>query len=135
MNCLTVLKFGTSERLDKMLASSLSKYEHIIISNVDDMYDLQNKKILFAIELGDTGINIGHMKMLSKIMTSGSDFMKSSVGGIIISSDNELFSRSIARKTIFYANMAGCMFPGKPLSEATGSLRNFRTQQAITAGN
>ena len=135
MNHLTVLKFGTSERLEKMLASSLSGYEHIIISNIDEMDNLQNKKILFAIELGDTGINIEHMRMLSKILLSGSDFMKNSVGGIIINSNNELFSRSIARKTIFYSNMAGCMFPGKPLSEAIGSLRNFRTQQAITAGN
>ena len=96
---------------------------------------MQNKRILFAIELGDTGINIEHMKMLSKILLSGPDFMKNSIGGIIISSNNELFSRSVARKTIFYANMAGCMFPGKPLSEAIGSLRNFRTQQAITAGD
>ena len=63
MNHLTVLQFGTSERLEKMLVSSLSKYEHTIITNVDDMDDLQNKRILFAIELGDTGINIEHMKM------------------------------------------------------------------------
>jgi len=135
MNHLTVLQFGTSERLEKMLVSSLSKYEHIIVSNVDDMDNLQNKKILFAIELGDTGINIEHMKMLDKILLSGTDFMKNSIGGIIISSNNELFSRSVARKTIFYANMAGCMFPGKPLSESIGSLKNFRTQQAITAGD
>ena len=135
MNHLTVLKFGTSERLEKMLVSSLSEYEHTIITNVDDMDNLQNKKILFAIELGDTGINIEHMKMLSKILLSGTDFMKNSIGGIIINSNNELFSRSVARKTIFYANMAGCMFPGKPLSESIGSLKNFRTQQAITAGD
>jgi len=133
MNRLTVLKFGTSERLEKMLSSSLSKYEHIIISKIDDMDNLQNKRILFAIELGDAGINIGHMKMLDKIVLSGSGFMKNSVGGIIISSNNELFSRSAARKTIFYANMAGCMFPGKPLSEAIGSLKNFRIQQAIAS--
>ncbi len=73
--------------------------------------------------------------MLTKIRLSGSDFMHKSIGGIIISSDNELFSRSVARQTIFYANMAGCMFPGKPLSEATGSLRNFSTQQIITEGS
>ena len=133
MNRLTVLKFGTSERLEKMLSSSLSKYEHIIISKIDDMDNLQNKRILFAIELGDAGINIEHMKMLDKIVLSGSGFMKNSVGGIIISSNNELFSRSAARKTIFYANMAGCMFPGKPLSEAIGSLKNFRIQQAIAS--
>ncbi len=135
MSKLTVLKFGHSERLDKMLEFSISGYEYHIITKVDDMNDLQNKKILFAIELGDTGINIEHLTMLAKIRLSGSDFMHNSIGGIIISSDNELFSRSVARQTIFYANMAGCMFPGKPLSEATGSLRNFSTQQIITEGS
>jgi multimeric flavodoxin WrbA len=118
-----------------MLEFSINEYEYHIMTKVDDMNDLQNKKILFAIELGDTGINIDHMTMLTKIRILGSDFMHKSIGGIIISSDNELFSRSVARQTIFYANMAGCMFPGKPLSEATGSLRNFSTQQIITEGS
>ena len=135
MKELTVLKFGQSERLDKMLEFSISEYDYHIITKVDDMNDLQNKRILFAIELGNSGINIEHMTMLTKIRLSGSDFMHKSIGGIIISSDNELFSRSVARQTIFYANMAGCMFPGKPLSEATGSLRNFSTQQIITEGS
>lgn len=135
MKELTVLKFGQSERLDKMLEFSISEYDYHIITKVDDMNDLKNKKILFAIELGNSGINIEHMTMLTKIRLSGSDFMHKSIGGIIISSDNELFSRSVARQTIFYANMAGCMFPGKPLSEATGSLRNFSTQQIITEGS
>lgn len=135
MNKLTVLKFGQSERLDKTLEFSISEYDYHIITKVDDMNDLQNKRILFAIELGNSGINIEHMTMLTKIRLSGSDFMHKAIGGIIISSDNELFSRSVARQTIFYANMAGCMFPGKPLSEATGSLRNFSTQQIITEGS
>lgn len=135
MKELTVLKFGQSERLDKMLEFSISEYDYHIITKVDDMNDLQNKRILFAIELGNSGINIEHMTMLTKIRLSGSDFMHKAIGGIIISSDNELFSRSVARQTIFYANMAGCMFPGKPLSEATGSLRNFSTQQIITEGS
>ena len=135
MNKLTVLKFGQSERLDKMLEFSISEYDYHIITKVDDMNDLKSKKILFAIELGNSGINIEHMTMLTKIRLSGSDFMHKAIGGIIISSNNELFSRSVARQTIFYANMAGCMFPGKPLSEATGSLRNFSTQQIITEGS
>lgn len=135
MNNITVLKFGTSERLEKMLQSSLVEYKYDIITNIDDMNSLQDKRILFAIELGDTGINIEHMKMLHKIKASSTNFMRNSIGGIIINTNNELFSRSIARQTIFYANMAGCMFPGKPLSEATGSLKNFNTQHIISGSN
>ena len=135
MSKLTVLKFGTSERLEKMISFSISEYEYDLITNVDEMNELQNKKILVAIELGDTGINIEHVKMLNKIRASGPDFMKNSIGCILINSRSELFSRAEARRTIFYANMAGCMFPGKPLSEATGSLKNFSTRQTIAEGN
>jgi hypothetical protein len=39
MSKITVLKFGTSERLEKMLASSLNEYEYDLITNVDDMND------------------------------------------------------------------------------------------------
>lgn len=134
MSKLTVLKFGSSERLEEMLQFSIMEYEYDIITNVDDIDDLQNKKILFAIELGDTGINIELMVFLNKIRLD-TDFMHNSIAGIIINSHNELFSRSIARQTIFYANMAGCMFPGKPLSEATGSLKSLTTQQIIAEGS
>lgn len=135
MDRLTILKFGSSQRLDKMLEFSTRGYKKETITDINRMNDLQNKRILFAIDLGLTGINIEHIKMLDKIGSSGPDFMKGSLGGIIINSHNELFSRSIARKTIFYANMAACMFPGKPLCEATASLRNFSTRQKASPEN
>lgn len=134
MNKIRVLKFGTSERLNKMLEFSLRGYECDIITDLDEMNDLQDKRIIFALDLYDTGINVEFMKLLEKIRSAGPGFMKNSTGGILINSDNELFTRGEARKTIFYANMAGCMFPGKTLSEATGSLRNFKTRQSITEG-
>ncbi|NLJ57248.1 MAG: NAD(P)H-dependent oxidoreductase [Tissierellia bacterium] len=135
MNKITVLKPGiTSERLEKMLTYSLKGYEYEVITVADNIKDLKNRKILFAIELGSTGINIEHMKILHKISLSGSNFMENSIGGILINSNNELFSKAEARKIIFYANMAGCMFPGRPLAEATGSLRNFKTQQVGAEG-
>lgn len=122
-----------SQRLEKMLEFSLNGYEYDAFKTSDEMKDLRNKKILFAIELGESGLNIEHFKMLEKIRMSGSDFMKNSAGSVIVNSSNELFSRDIARKTILYANIAGCMFPGRPLSEATGSLKNLYTQKKLSS--
>jgi len=127
-----------SQRLGKMLEYSLRGYEFDIIKTCDEiknMKNMKNKRILFAVELGDSGLNIEHLKMLEKIRISGIDFMENSVGSVIINSNNELFSRDTARKTILYANMAGCMFPGRPLSEATGSLKNLNTQKKISDSN
>lgn len=121
-----------SPRLEKMLEFSLKGHEAVIFRASEEVNDLKNKKILFAVELGESGINIEHFKMLEKIRMSGEKFMENSAGSIIINSSNELFSRDIARKTILYANMAGCMFPGRPLSEATGSLKNLNTRKKMT---
>ncbi|MGD9570021.1 MAG: flavodoxin family protein [Sedimentibacter sp.] len=130
MEKLIVLMPGeVSERLQKMFDYSVIGYDYYIIKDFDRVTDLKNKKILFVVELGESGINIELFKMLEKIKLSGNDFMKNSFGSILTNSNNELFSRDIARKVILYANMAGCMFPGRPLSEATGSLKCFNTQQ------
>ncbi len=130
MNELIVLMPGEiSERLQKMLEYSTKGYDLNIVSTCDEMKDLKCRKILFVAELGDTGINIELFKMLEKISLSGNDFMENSFGSVLINSGSELFSRDIARKIILYANLAGCMFPGRPLSEATGSLKNFNTQK------
>ena len=46
-------------------------------------------------------------------------------------SDVEPRTKDVARDMVFAANQAGCGFLGRPLVEATGSLRNFRTQAQI----
>lgn len=125
MDELIVLLPGTaSERLRKMLDYSLNGYEYEIVKTSDEITNLKNKRILFAVELGDAGINIELYKILEKINLSG-QILENSIGSVIISSNNEFYTRDVARKIILYANMAGCTFPGRPLSEATGSLKCF----------
>lgn len=132
MKELTIIMPGEiSERLRNMLEYSIGGYHCNIIRSSDDIKDLKNKKILFAVELGDTGINIELYRMLEKIRLT-SDCMENSLAAVLINSNSELFTRDIARKIILYANMSGCMFPGRPLSEATGSLKNFNTLQKLS---
>jgi multimeric flavodoxin WrbA len=69
--------------------------------------------------------------MLEQIKLSNDNFFENSVASIMINSNNEFYTRDVARKIIFYANMAGCTFPGRPVSEATGSLQNFNTYKKI----
>lgn len=129
MTELTILMPGEqSERLRKMLDYSTEGYDSHIIRTCGEMKELKNKRILFAVELGDSGINIELFRMLEKIKLSGG-CMENSFGSVLINTSGELFSRDIARKIIMRANMAGCMFPGRPLSEATGSLKNFNTRK------
>lgn len=127
MNELIVILPGkTSERLIKMLDYSLNGYEYITVKTCDEISDLKNKRILFAVELADSGINVELYRILEKInLIPG--MMENSTGSVIISSNSEFYTRDVARKIILYANMAGCTFPGRPLCEATRTLKNYNS--------
>jgi len=135
LDSLLVLMPGkVSERLDYMLKYSLESYEYESIKTIDEFCEfdnIKNRRILFAVELGDTGINIELYKMFDKINSSNNNFFENSIGSILINSNNEFFTRDVARKIIMYANMKGCAFPGRPVSEATGSLQNYSTYKKV----
>jgi len=87
--------------------------------------DYQNKRILFAVELENSGINIELYRLIRKMRKEKNRPLENSVAGILIHSNNELYTRSQARDLIFSCNMMGCSFSGNPITEATGELKNF----------
>ncbi|HCL90167.1 MAG TPA: FMN reductase [Candidatus Atribacteria bacterium] len=103
-----------------------------IIKTVKDLpVDLQNKKIIFAIELDECGFNLPLFEMLLKLKKRGDNVLSGSRAVIIIQSSSELFTKSTAQKMIFLTNQMGCRFPGHPVVEATYNLNNFLTWQKI----
>ncbi|MBR0598906.1 flavodoxin family protein [Sinanaerobacter chloroacetimidivorans] len=113
-----------TKRLSAILESSLAGYTYDTITTVEEFEELKNKKLLFAISLGESGINLELYGILKKIRLDRSCF-EGSVGGFIVDGNSELYTKSIARELAFSANLAGCTFPGKPLVEGTRSLNNF----------
>ena len=93
--------------------------------------DLQNKKIIFAIELDECGFNISLFEILLKLKKRGDNPLLGSRAVIIIQSSSELFTKNTAQKIIFLTNQMGCRFPGHPTVEATHNLNNFLTWQKI----
>ena len=53
------------------------------------------------------------------------------VAGVVVTGVGEFYTKDVARDMVFAANQAGCAFLGRPLVEATGSMRNFRVQAQI----
>ncbi len=109
-----VLKYGLQER----------EYELLETAEEIEMADLRGRRILFAIELGESGINLEYVKMLKMIRLDRHKF-DGSVAGLIVDGSSELYTKSVARHLVFSANRAGCTFPGRPLVEGTVSLRNY----------
>lgn len=119
-----------TKRLSEILESSLDGYTYDTISTVEEFSDLKNKKILFAISLGESGINLELYPILKKMRLERS-CLEGSTGGIIIDGNSELFTKSVGRELAFSANLSGCTFPGKPLVEGTRSLENYDVVAAL----
>ena len=65
---------------------------------------------------------------LLRLLRSGALSLDGSMGAVLMDGEGEFYTKQAAQMLVLAANGAGCLFPGKPLVEATGSLRNFDIQ-------
>jgi len=118
-----------SQQLMKMVEAATKEEGSFVIKSEDQLPNLQNKKILFAVELGEFGVDLPLLQLLSVLHRRGPESLISSVGALVVHSDTYLYTKSASAEIIFRANQMGCSFMGHPLIEATGSMRNFKTWQ------
>ena len=119
-----------STHLMKMIDAATAVSEHnMMITNPATIPDLKYKRILFAVELDQLGVNESLLVLMKHLFDKGIDSLFGSKAGILIYSKNEMYTKSMARDLIFWANQLGCSFPGHPLVEATGSYSNLLTWQ------
>lgn len=121
-----------SHTLSRMIDAVAEDWNIVIVNNEHNIPDLRNNKIVFAVELNDAGISLGLDKILTEIFNRGKQALYESTGGVLIHSNNELYTKTVAQDIIFLTNQLGLCFPGRPLVEATGSLKNFLTMQKVS---
>ena len=97
----------------------------------DGMEDLQNRRLLFAVALDPSGCNLAYYGMLRALRGSDTLLRGQRGRGHRHRRGESFYTKDVARDMVFAANQAGCAFLGRPLVEATGSLRNFRIQAQI----
>ena len=88
---------------------------------------LAGEKLLFAVALDEGGCNAACYRMLS-VLRRAEGLLDGCTAGVVVTGVGELYTKDVARDVVLAANLAGCAFLGRPLVEATGSLRNFRVQ-------
>ena len=91
---------------------------------------LRGRRLLFAIALDEGGCNLAYYRMLS-VLRRDSGLLNGCVGALVVTGVGELYTKDVARDMVLAANLSGCAFLGRPLVEATGSLRNFHVQARI----
>lgn len=122
---------GRTKRMEDILGSTVEMLEQngteivwVVMASELKRISLVGERVLFAICLSEAGVNMEYYRLL-EWFREHPDCLKGAVGGIVVDGSSELFTKALARRIAFSANMAGCTFPGKPLVEATGSLANF----------
>lgn len=96
----------------------------------DGLTGLQGQRLLFAVALDEGGCNTAYYQMLSALRRDNG-LLDGCVGAVVVTGEGELYTKDVARDMVLGANLAGCAFLGRPLVEATGSLRNFHIQAQI----
>ena len=129
---LTVICPGAvlSGRFSETLHIALSGYEVEMVSTPDDTRPLTNRRILLAVCLDEAGMNSGLCLWLA-FLRSNPNYLAGSIAGILVDGASELYTKTTARELVLAANLAGGLFPGHSLVEATGSLLNFAVQAKI----
>ncbi len=96
----------------------------------DGLEGLRGRKLLFAVALDRGGCNLSYYRMLS-VLRLGDGLLEGCLAVVVVTGVGELYTKDVARDMVLAANLAGCAFLGRPLVEATGSLRNFQVQAQI----
>ena len=91
---------------------------------------LQGKKLLLAVALDRGGCNLACYRMLS-VLRQSRGLLAGCTAALVVTALGEMYTKDVARDVVLAANLAGCAFLGRPLVEATGSLRNFQVQAQI----
>ena len=109
-----------SPRLTAALDFALPGIAHRFVTINDN---LQNRRVLFALTTDAQGMNSETLEIL-RFLRSDPELLAGSVGSLIVDGETELYTKQLAQEVALAANFAGCLFPGKPLVEGTGSLYN-----------
>lgn len=95
---------------------------------------LTGRRLLFAVALDEGGCSMAYYRMLSRLRRSET-LLLGCTAAVVVTGVGEFYTKDVARDMVFAANQAGCAFLGRPLVEATGSLRNFHTQAQIVGSD
>ncbi len=113
-----------TNRLQQVLDYAFQGISYDPIEFANQLSPLNNRKILFAIDLGNSGINFEYYHFLKWLRTH-SNSLCGCTAAILVDGGSELYTKSIASELVFSANLAGCAFVGRPLVEGTRTLDNF----------
>jgi multimeric flavodoxin WrbA len=126
---LVIQTKDSSESFDSFIKSLCTNRDVIVY---EEGMNLQNKTILFAIELNNLGYDLNLLDMLSKLCENR-DCFKGSVAGVIVKSPSDHYTKSFTQDIILHTNNCGLSFVGHSVVEILPEYKNFQTWQKVYA--
>lgn len=111
--------------LHSMIKDVLDCEKATFVFSKEELPELKNSKILFAVELNKIGTSNILNDIFLELFNRGKDSLEGSNAAVLIHSRYKLFTKTMAQNIIFWANSLGCTFPGRPLVEVTKEFENF----------
>jgi multimeric flavodoxin WrbA len=115
--------------LSEMISEFTKCTDYTIVNDCNQIPNLQNKKILFACEIGNIDCDIEILQFFSKLYEEGDKCLLGSTACVLAHSNTEHGTKRTSQDIIYLANNLGCSFIGHSVVEATASLRNYRSWQ------
>ena len=127
MGRLIVVTNSANTRLEQVLREALADVPHERVALPETILRLRGERVLFALGISEHGMDEDVCALIAALRQNP-NAMEGSIGAMLIDGAGELYTKQTADMLALAANMAGCLFPGKPLVEATASLDNWRVQ-------
>ncbi len=99
----------------------------------DDFYaalSFTDEKILLAFSTDTIGSNERLMTFIKKIKENN-NFFKKCYAGILVNSDNDLYTKTLTQQVVFLLNQCGLSFIGQPMVEIIKGFQNYITWQKL----
>lgn len=133
MNKIKILVFNKNndKRLESMVAwvEEVAEVEQIRQNHFENL-SLEKEKLLFAVSLDAIGSNQEVMQLIRSIKEQKKSFVDSHAA-ILITSENDLYTKTFAQQMTFLLNLSGVEFIGQPLIEVVDDYQNYRTWQKL----
>lgn len=121
---LTLIPMGESPRLNALLGRALEGIPTETLTPEEFSQNaLAGRRILFLISTDEFGPSPAFYAMV-RWFRQHTNSLDGAIAGVVVDGQSELYTKCAGRTLVLAANLAGCLFPGKPLVEGTGSLYN-----------
>lgn len=128
---LTLVSMGCHTRLGDVLEYALHElpFDMVTIDELPEV-SLRGRRLCFALSVDESGVQPDYFRALG-YLRAHTGALEDSVGVLLVDGASEQYTKGLARTLVLAANASGCRFPGRPLVEATKSLKNFEVLSGV----